>query len=153
MDRALVVVSASDTSKRLVREAGELAAGVDAELVLLRVIPEEEYESRRDAVENIADIDNTYTLDQATEEARQSAADIARDVLGDIDVTYESLGTIGRETARILDSAEENDCDHIFVIGRKRTPTGKAIFGDIAQSVILNFDGPVTVMLDTAEEN
>ena len=148
MDRALAVVSTSDTSKRLVREAGELAAGVDAELVLLRVVPEDDYEGTRDAVENIADIDNTYTLDQATEEARQSAAELGREVLSDVDVEYEALGTIGRESERILAVAADQECDHVFVIGRRRSPTGKAIFGDIAQSVILSFDGAVTVMLD-----
>lgn len=152
MDRALAVVSTSDTSKQLVREAGELAGGVDAELVLLRVVPEDDYEGTRDAVENIHEIDNTYTIDQATEEARQSAAGLARDVLSDVDVEYEALGTIGRETERILAVAEDQDCDHVFVIGRKRSPTGKAIFGDIAQSVILNFDGPVTVMLEKKAE-
>ena len=151
MDRALAVVGATDTSKRLVREAGELAAGVDAELVLLRVVPEEDYEGTRDAVENIRELDNTYTLEQATEEARQSATELGREVLSDVDVEYEALGTIGRETERILDVAADRDCDHVFVIGRKRSPTGKAIFGDIAQSVILNFDGAVTVMLDGDE--
>ena len=151
MDRALAVVSASDTSKRLVREAGELAAGVGAELVLLRVIREDDYEGTRDAVENIKEIDNTYTIDQATEDARQSADELGREVLSGVDVEYEALGTIGREAERILAVAEDQDCDHVFVIGRKRSPTGKAIFGDIAQSVILSFDGPVTVMLEEGE--
>jgi len=33
----------------------------------------------------------------------------------------------------------------VFVRGRRRSPTGKAVFGDTAQAVILNFDGFVTV--------
>ena len=151
MDRALAVVSATDTSKRLVREAGELAAGVGAELVLLRVVPEDDYEGTRDAVETIREIDNTYTLEQATAEARQSAAELGREVLSDVDVEYEALGTVGRESERILAVAADQGCDHVFVIGRRRSPAGKAVFGDIAQSVILNFDGAVTVMLDGEE--
>ncbi|MFC6907201.1 universal stress protein [Halalkalicoccus tibetensis] len=48
----------------------------------------------------------------------------------------------------ILTEANKRNCDHIFVTGEKRSPTGKAVFGDTAQSIILNFEGPVTVQVD-----
>jgi hypothetical protein len=34
----------------------------------------------------------------------------------------------------------------VFLAGRKRSPTGKALFGDQTQAVILDFDGAVTVI-------
>ncbi|ELZ06028.1 universal stress protein [Natrialba asiatica] len=43
--------------------------------------------------------------------------------------------------------AAEYDCKHVFIAGDKRSPTGKALFGDEAQSVLLHFDGPVTALI------
>lgn len=146
MDRALAVVDASDAAKKLVREAGELAAGVDAGLVLVHVTTEEDYEDRREAMESIASYGASYSLDQAQEGARQFARDIAREVLDGIDVEYEVVGTVGNRSERILDIAAQEGCDHVFMAGRKRSPTGKAVFGDATQRVILDYDGAVTVI-------
>jgi len=45
----------------------------------------------------------------------------------------------------ILRYAENKGVDEIVLGGRKRSPAGKAIFGSVTQSVILNTDLPVTV--------
>lgn len=45
----------------------------------------------------------------------------------------------------ILRAADEHDVDSIVLGGRKRSPAGKAIFGSVTQSVILNTDRPVVV--------
>ena len=146
MERALAVVDPSDAAKDLVREAGELAAGVDAELVLVHVTTEDEYDERRDAMESIPDESVSYTLDRAQEGGRQFARDVGTEVLGDVDVDYRVIGAVGERAERILAVANGEDCDHVFVAGRDRSPTGKAVFGDAAQRVILGFDGAVTVV-------
>jgi nucleotide-binding universal stress UspA family protein len=146
MDRALAVVEADETTKDLVREAGELAAGVDAELVLLHVTDEDEYEKRRGDLERIPEIDTQYSLGQAEQGARQFAEDIGREVLADVDVDYEAVGRIGDEDEEVLGAAAAEGCDHVFITGQKRSPTGKAVFGDVTQSVILDFEGAVTVV-------
>lgn len=46
----------------------------------------------------------------------------------------------------ILDAAADLDPEQIVVGGRRRSPTGKAIFGSVTQRVILNSDTPVTVV-------
>lgn len=51
----------------------------------------------------------------------------------------------GEPTQVILDVAEEIDADSIAVSGRKRSPTGKAIFGSVTQSLLLASDRPVIV--------
>ena len=43
----------------------------------------------------------------------------------------------------LAEVAEANSCDYVFILGQRRTPAGKVIFGDTAQSVILNFNGYV----------
>lgn len=42
---------------------------------------------------------------------------------------------------------EKHDCDHAFITGQNRSPSGKALFGDDPQQVLLNFEGYVTVRL------
>ncbi|RBI62223.1 universal stress protein [halophilic archaeon] len=148
MERALAVVEASESAKRLVHEAGELAAGVGADLVLLHVTTDDEYESTRRSLERIPDVESSYTAGQALEGARQFAADIGRETLEDVGAEWEAVGRVGDERDEILAAADEYGCDHVFLAGDKRTPAGKALFGDTTQSVILDFDGTVTVVTE-----
>jgi nucleotide-binding universal stress UspA family protein len=55
----------------------------------------------------------------------------------------------GDATRNILDKAKEVDADVISLAGRKRSPTGKALFGSVTQDVILKADRPV--LLSPAE--
>ncbi|MFB6174287.1 MAG: universal stress protein [Halobacteriales archaeon] len=149
MDRALVVVDDSERHRELLREAGELAGGAGAELVLMTVMSEEEYEEDIEAFESIAGVENIgFGSGQVMEVAENFAQEIADEELAGIDVEYDIVGAVvdeGEHADRIIQVAENRECDHVFVTGRRRSPTGKAIFGDTAQSVILNFDGRVTV--------
>lgn len=145
MERALALVEEREATKELVREAGELAAGVDAELYLLHVTSEEDFAERAEALADIAGYDSSYSVDTAQEGARQFAEDIGREVFDGTDVSYEAVGRVGDTEDQIFAVADEHGVDHLFVSGEKRSPTGKALFGDLTQSVILNFDGAVTV--------
>lgn len=51
----------------------------------------------------------------------------------------------GDPAATVLDFADEEAADCICVGGRNRSPAGKAIFGSVSQSVILQADRPVLV--------
>lgn len=145
MKRALAVVEGTEETKKLVREAGELAAGVEAELILLHVTTEEEFSDRADALASIPNYNAEYSVGQARDGASQFADDIGREVFEGLSVEYEAVGALGDKQQQILEIADQYDCDHLFISGRKRSPTGKAIFGDLTQSVILGFDGAVTV--------
>lgn len=147
MQRTLVVVEPSEEVHWLVREAAELAAGVDAELLLLRITSSSSYERDRKAMADTIGMESTkYDVDQAVEGARQFADDLATEIIADLDVEWTALGAVGDKADETLGVAAEERCDHIFVGGRRRSPSGKAIFGDDAQKVLLNFDGPVTVV-------
>lgn len=146
MDRALIVVEPTDEAKALAREAGSFADGVDATAVLIHATTDEEYGARRQAMSSIASSAGTYTTDDAREGAAQFAQDVADEVLSEFDIQYETAGYVGTKGDVILRAAEEYDCDHIFLPGRHRSPTGKALFGDTTQQVLLEYDGPVTVV-------
>lgn len=148
MDRALVVVNDTETGRRLLAEAGSITAAVGAELIVLNVVNKDEY---TDAVQRSATKgERTKAVDELAEEAERNAVEFADSTLADegIDAEYEAVGLVGNLPDAIVNEADERDCDHVFVVGRRRSPTGKVVFGDVAQSVVLNFDGPVTVLVE-----
>lgn len=73
------------------------------------------------------------------------AITLARELLEDAGFTVDVAGIEGDPTTAILETAEEIDADRICVTGKKRTPTGKALFGSVTQGVILSTTRPVLV--------
>ncbi|KAA9399096.1 universal stress protein [Haloarcula sp. CBA1130] len=69
----------------------------------------------------------------------------ARDVLEDAGVEVTLEESSGEPADAILRLADEQDADMVVVAGRKRTPTGKVLFGSVTQSVILGTDRSVLV--------
>jgi len=150
MERILVVIrNKSATTRELVHEAGEVAAGTGAELRLLPVMPDEEYDERMSS--RLESKTGGYSLDEAETEAKRLAAEVGRRALSDVHVEYDVIAAVGHEEETILDIAEDQECDHMFIAGRRRSPSGKALFGDLTQRILLNFDGMVTVHLTDEE--
>ncbi|WP_410766667.1 universal stress protein [Haloferax sp. DFSO60] len=147
MERALVVVTPDERSKRILREAGAFASGSGAELIILTILPDKEFERTRSALAKVNSSDVVYGIDQATNSAARKAKQLAREALDGINVDYRVIADIGPEEDTILETARWEACDHLFISGRRRSPTGKLISRDVTQKVMLNFDGPVTVLL------
>lgn len=68
------------------------------------------------------------------------------EALTDANVDHEVLEASGDPAESIRRAAAEEDVDAIHLAGRNRSPAGKALFGSVAQSVILNADRPVTIV-------
>ncbi|WP_435366118.1 universal stress protein [Haloarchaeobius sp. DYHT-AS-18] len=151
MHRSLAVVDDTDVHRELLAEAARLARGSDGEVVLFTTMTAEEFDSDTEKIESIERAEGTtYSDTSALDGARKVAREVAEEVFADLDwdVEYEVVAQVVEEGDRadaILDAASEYDCQHVFVVGRKRSPTGKVLFGDTAQQVILNFDGMVTI--------
>ena len=85
-----------------------------------------------------------------TDPTRIKAIKEATNILEDAGVGVTVLEDSTDTVDTILQHADENDVDEIVLGGRKRSPTGKALFGSVTQSVILNTSRPVTVTGDTS---
>ena len=72
-----------------------------------------------------------------------ASARAARDVLKAADVEVSLVGDSGDPDERVVANADRTDADLIAVGGRRRSPTGKAVFGSTSQSVMLTADVPV----------
>ncbi|SEK47594.1 universal stress protein [Haloferax larsenii] len=73
----------------------------------------------------------------------------ASEYLEDNGITYDVNESSGDPADVIVEFAEKEDADLIVTAGRKRSPAGKALFGSVTQSVILNSDRPVMVTGET----
>lgn len=68
------------------------------------------------------------------------------DAFDESGIDYEYYETSGDPAPEIIAAADERDAELICLSGRKRTPTGKVIFGSVTQSVILGTDRPVVTV-------
>ncbi|MEY7851757.1 universal stress protein [Natrarchaeobius sp. A-rgal3] len=140
----MVVVAAVDRSDRasnVVDEAGRLADAFDEPLYVLHVSTESAYDKYdQSSQERIEDVDE--------EQIREAAADVAAEAIADGDVSAEPVGLIGDPSSTIVTYANDHDAEYVVLAPRKRSPTGKAVFGSVAQSVILNAECPVVTSVD-----
>ncbi|SEO38624.1 Universal stress protein family protein [Halogranum amylolyticum] len=75
----------------------------------------------------------------------------ASDLFEAADVEYDVEESSGDPAEAIIDVANDVDADLVVVGGRKRSPAGKALFGSVTQTVILNAGRPVMVTGVTKE--
>lgn len=145
MKRILVVIEATPEGRELLSYAGEIAAGIGAELVLLRPIDQSEYDGDLQR-KGQTTMEGPDSIDDIETQAEETAAELGEELLDD-NVQFQAVGLVDDLPDALLSEAADRNCDHIFITGKKRSPTGKVLFGDDTQSVLLNFDGPVTTLI------
>lgn len=135
----MVIVGAvdqSDRAARVAKEAETLANEFGDEIHLIHAVKRSEFLDSGFAgarSEQQADIS----------EVQETAADIAEEAGQNLDTQYESVGLVGKPADTVVKYADEQDARYIVVSPRKRSRTGKALFGSTAQSVLLNSTCPI----------
>lgn len=137
----IAAVDQSDRAPLVVNQARELADEYGVELHVVHV--------GQFSVGNLA-TDSTQD-DTDMEDVRREAREIATEV-GSREIArddFKPVGLVGNPAEAIIEYSEEQDPEYIVVSGRKQSPVGKAVFGSVTQSLLLNADRPiVTVMAD-----
>lgn len=131
----------ADRTEELAEAVIEVAAPADATVVLAHVFTADEYNEVLTRLEFDADRSEVVPDDVAS---RHSTVRDLVAAFDEADVEYDIRGAVGDHSDAIIDLATSVGADRVVVGGRRRSPTGKAVFGSTAQSVMLSAPCPVT---------
>jgi len=81
------------------------------------------------------------------ESAFPESAKRAKDHLESAGIEVELRREHADPAQTVIAVADEIDADRIVLSGRRQSPTGKVLFGSVAQSVLLDAERPVTVVM------
>jgi nucleotide-binding universal stress UspA family protein len=145
LETVLVAVGEKDEDRLddLASITADIAGPADASVALAHVFTEREYEKARDDLD--FDRDSEVTPDVTARRYVNIQALI--DDLADAGVEHTEHGGLAEEGAvgeAVIEIAEDVGADLVVIGGRRRSPSGKAVFGSIAQNVLLNAPCPVT---------
>lgn len=145
LQTVLLAVGESDTDRTdsLAETAIDIAGPAGATVALAHVFEQDDYERVRAELD--FDSDSEVTPDAVAK--RYTTIRSLGDAMSENGVEFTWHGRLSDGTTEgkcIVALAEELGADLVIVGGRKRSPTGKAVFGSIAQEVILNASCPVT---------
>lgn len=138
----LVAVGEDDADRidELARTAINIAGPAGATVRLAHVFTAEKYDGVRDRL-NFPPA-SEHTADDVAK--RHTPIRRLGDALDDAGIQFTWHGRVGDPGESVVELADELDADLVVVGGRRRSPTGKAVFGSISQEVLLNAPCPVT---------
>lgn len=140
----MVVVAAVDRSEhaeRIVNQAVSLAEAYNDSVDIVHVMSQSEFVDIQTG--SVQQDDKPIEMDRI----RQFASDIAEQAIEQISVPYEPVGLVGTPEEEMVRYATDQDARYIVVGPEKRSPTGKAVFGSVAQSILLNANCPVVSLV------
>jgi nucleotide-binding universal stress UspA family protein len=145
----LAAIDENDRSKAVVEIAADLATTYDQTLVALHVIPQEDFKSYKESIENIPEFQD-YSLTKEAGTAKRFAREFVLESVDDFNSeSLEARGRVGDVTNEILSEAASLEPRYLVISGRRRSPTGKAVFGSTAQQILLNAECPVVSQLSS----
>lgn len=138
----VAAVDRSPRAERVAREGASLADALGTDLRIVHVLNEREFvELEQTSYEETG---RAVPID----EVKEVAADFATQAADHAGVDCTPVGLVGDPAGRIESYAEREDASYVVVSSRRRSSVGKAVFGSVAQSVVLSVDQPVLVTWD-----
>jgi len=137
-----VLVPIDDSEQAMAAVEHAVTHYADADITLLSVI---EYTEKKTSLKRggRGRDEGWYAAER---EAAEELLDEATDVAADHDVEVSIAIEDGSPSSEILDYVDDHGIDVIVMGFRKRSPTGKALFGSTAQDVLLSTDCPVVTV-------
>ncbi|WP_280586542.1 universal stress protein [Halorubrum sp. Boch-26] len=149
IETVLLAVGTEDETQteQIAREAIAVAEPTGAEVVLTHVFTDEEFDGVRSKL-GVDESSEGSTPDAVAE--RHTTTRALAKALDEAGVDYSIRGAVGDHADEVVGIASAVEADRVVVGGRRRSPTGKAVFGSVAQEVILSSPCPVTFVRDAA---
>lgn len=143
----LAAIDENERSKRVVRIAHDLATTYGDTLIALHVVPQDDFEEHRKSLREIPEF-RDFSMAQEAGSAEEFARRFVVETIEDVDrQMFEPRGRVGNIARVILGEAERVEPRYLVISGRRRSPAGKALFGNTAQEILLNADCPVVSRL------
>ena len=145
LETILLAVGQGDEHRldELGRTVVDIAGPADATVALGHLFTQDEYETARSNL----DFDTDSEVTPAVIARRYATIRDLSDAVEEAGVEYTTHGRTADSDGigeGIVGLAEEVGADLVVIGGRRRSPTGKAVFGSTAQEVLLNAPCPVT---------
>lgn len=136
-----------ERTEQLAKEAIAIAEPAGAEVVLTHVFSNGEFDGVRSRLG--VDASSEGSTPDAVATRHTTTRKLAK-ALDDAGVKYTVRGAVGDHAGEVVATAESVGADRVVVGGRQRSPTGKAVFGSVAQDVMLSAPCPVTFVREVA---
>ncbi|WP_435094936.1 universal stress protein [Halorubrum sp. N11] len=130
-----------EEAEQLAAEAIAVAEPAGAEVVLTHVFTDEEFEAVRSRL-GVDERSEGSTPDAVAE--RHTTTRALSKALTEAGVSHSVRGAVGDHADEVVETATQIGADRVVVGGRRRSPAGKAVFGSVAQEVMLSSPCPVT---------
>ena len=134
----------ADRTDRLAEFVADIAGPTGADVVLFHAFTEQEFEEALDNIDY--EFSGSPGADDVAE--RLSVVRQTARALREADIGVRISGAVGEHADTIVESARTARADLLVIGGRRRSPTGKAVFGSTAQEVLLEAPCPVTFVRD-----
>jgi nucleotide-binding universal stress UspA family protein len=137
----LVAVAGDDEShvEKYVETIDTLGGENELSVNIVHVYSEDDTER----IEEMYDIDSQEKRQLGNAAKHNTAVHTLIEELNARDIDFTTYGAIGDAGTEIIEMARALDVDFVLIGGRKRSPTGKALFGSTAQDILLNAPMPV----------
>ncbi|UPM43708.1 universal stress protein [Halocatena salina] len=149
LESVLLAIGEGDAERvgLLAQTVIDIAGPADGTVTLTHVFTAEEFETVRSQL----DYGTESSVDPDEVARRHTTTRSIEAELTAANVDHSVRGSVGPHGESIVETATEIGADLIVVGGRKRSPTGKAVFGSTAQEVLLNAPCPVTFVREQGD--